>query len=163
MRINSSDVTPSAGSHREWWFWRLFTTPQNSAQFWGCQRAIQHAPVRGNSMALFFPLRTMANCYLVVNFKLPLNKRCVTSQDAFQKRHAPHRWVDVYVTNETSCSESRTSYSTHNCFQIYPTSKKPLLTSILIDPVAFLKGSSWTGSYEIWMEVTNKKKVLYDA
>ena len=37
------------------------------------------------------------------------------------------------------------------------------MTSILIDPVEFLKGSSWTGSYEIWMEVTNKKKVLYDA
>jgi hypothetical protein len=33
------------------------------------------------------------------------------------------------------------------------------LTSIVIDPVAFLKGRGWTGSYEIWMEVLTRHKL----
>jgi hypothetical protein len=37
--------------------------------------------------------------------------------------------------------------------QIYPTGLKPLVASLLIDPVAFLRGGDWTGSLEIWMEV----------
>jgi hypothetical protein len=69
--------------------------------------------------------------------------------------------MDFHVNSETVCSEYRASYSAHNCSQIYPTSKKPLVASILIDPVVFLKGSRWTGSYEIWMEVTNWEKMLF--